>query len=297
MEAAIELSDRLDSGSILAMHRALMESSAPEIAGRWRSEQVWIGGGTLGPHQAIFVPPHHDRVEAAVEDLVVFMGRDDLLVLPHAALAHAQFETIHPFPDGNGRTGRALVHAMLRNKALTRNVTVPVSAGLLVDTPSYFDALTAFRDGDPAAIVTRFSAASFAAIDNGRRLVADLRAVRVAWSERVRARSDSNAWRVADLLLRFPVINAPLVARELDVQLPNVYRQIEPLVKGGVLTEFTDRKRDRAWRSPEVLGSARSRSLRSAGLVFARARVDVEVERGDGRVRHASRRGGLSCCS
>ena len=54
-------------------------------------------------------------------------------VLAHAALAHAQFETIHPFEDGNGRTGRALVHAMLRSKGLTRTVTVPISAGLLVD--------------------------------------------------------------------------------------------------------------------------------------------------------------------
>ncbi len=255
MEAAIDLSNELDGGSILAMHRSLMEVSAPEIAGRWRSEQVWIGGGTLGPHQAMFVPPHHGRVAAAVDDLVRFMDRDDLPVLPHAAVAHAQFETIHPFPDGNGRTGRALVHAILRNKALTRNVTVPVSAGLLVDTGSYFDALTAYREGDPSAIVAQFSAASFAAIDNGRRLIGELQDIRAAWTDRVRARSDSNTWRVAELMLRFPVINASLVARELDVQLPNVYRQIQPLVDAGVLTEFTDRKRDRAWRATEVLAA------------------------------------------
>jgi Fic family protein len=232
-----------------------MEADAPEIAGRWRSEQVWIGGGSLGPHRAQFVPPHHDRVAPAIEDLVTFMGRDDLPVLPHAAVAHAQFETIHPFPDGNGRTGRALVQAMLRNKALTRNVTVPVSAGLLADTQRYFDALTAYRDGDPSAIVAQFSTASFAAIDNGRRLVTELRAVRAAWNDRVTARSDANVWLVADLLLRHPVINAALVARDLEVHLPNVYRQIEPLVTAGVLTEFTDQKRNRAWRSPEVLGA------------------------------------------
>lgn len=253
MEAAVRLAQRLDEASILEMHRSLMEADGPEIAGRWRSGQVWIGGGSLGPHHALFVPPHHDRVAPAIEDLVTFMGRDDLPVLPHAAVAHAQFETIHPFPDGNGRTGRALVHAMLRNKALTRNVTVPVSAGLLADTQRYFDALTAYRDGDPSAIVAQFSTASFAAIDNGRRLVRELRDVRATWDDRVTARSDANVWRVADLLLRHPVINGALVARELEVRLPNVYRQIEPLVGAGVITEFTDQKRNRAWRSPEVL--------------------------------------------
>jgi len=72
---------------------------------------------------------------------------------------HAQFETIHPFTDGNGRTGRALVQAMLRNKGLTRQITVPVSAGLLSDTSAYFVALTSYRDGDAAPIVQCFSLA------------------------------------------------------------------------------------------------------------------------------------------
>ena len=76
-----------------------------------------------------FVPPHHTRVATAIDDLARFMRRDDLAVLPQAALAHAQFETIHPFPHGNGRTGRALVDCLLRGKRLTRQVTVPVSAG------------------------------------------------------------------------------------------------------------------------------------------------------------------------
>ncbi len=253
MEAAVALSGQLDADSILTMHRALMEDDAPRIAGRWRTEQVWIGGGSIGPHEALFVPPHDRRVVAGIADLVRFMGRDDLPALPHAAIAHAQFETIHPFPDGNGRTGRALVHAMLRNKALTRNVTVPVSAGLLADTQRYFDALGTYRAGDPSEIVDQFSSAAFAAIDNGRRLVGTLRDLRASWDDRVRARRDSAAWRVADLLLRHPVVNAALVADELGIDTPNVYRQIVPLEEAGVLKEFTDQKRNRVWRSPEVL--------------------------------------------
>lgn len=256
MNAAVGLAGRPDAASILTMHRALMERSNPGIAGRWRSEQVWIGGGSLGPHQAQFVPPHHRRVEAAVDDLVRFMARDDLPVLPHVAVAHAHFETIHPFPDGNGRTGRALAHAMLRGKALTRNVTVPISAGLLSDTDRYFEALNAYRGGDPAAIVTQLSEACFAAVTNGRRLVNELRALRAEWGDAVRARRDSRSWLIADLLLRHPVVTAPFVARELGIaQLPNVYPLIQPLEAAGVLTEFTDRKRNRVWRSEAVLAA------------------------------------------
>jgi hypothetical protein len=106
-------------------------------------------GGTHGPREAMFVPPHHSRVLAAIDDLLRFAQRDDIPALPQIALAHAQFGTIHPFTDGNGRTGRALIQAILRRKGLTRNVTVPVLAGLLTDTDSYFAALTAYREGTP----------------------------------------------------------------------------------------------------------------------------------------------------
>jgi Fic family protein len=255
MSAAIELADRIDADAILAMHTALLEWSAPDIAGRWRDEQVWIGGGDLGPHGALFVPPHHTRVPAAIADLVSFIEREDIAVLAHAAVAHAQFETIHPFPDGNGRTGRALVHALLRNKRLTRNVTVPVSAGLLTDTDAYFAALTRFRDGDPVPIVEQFAKAAFAAIANGRLLVDDLHTIRHSWDERVRARRNATAWRVADLLLRHPVVNAALIASELGIASQNTYRSFGPLLDAGVLVEFTDKKRNQLWRAPEVLDS------------------------------------------
>ena len=145
MTAALELAQRLDADAILAMHAALVGDLHPEIAGRWREEQVWIGGTSFGPHQADFIPPHHEHVPALIDDLVAFVKRDDLPLLAQAAVAHAQFETIHPFPDGNGRTGRALIHSMLRGHGLTQNVTVPVSAGLLTDTA----ALLRVADGLP----------------------------------------------------------------------------------------------------------------------------------------------------
>lgn len=253
MSGAIALADRIDSDAILGMHAALLARSAPDIAGRWRDQQVWVGGGDLGPHSASFVPPRHELVPAAIADLVAFIDRDDVPVVAHAALAHAQFETIHPFRDGNGRTARALVHAHLRAKGLIRNVTVPVSAGLLTDVDGYFAALTRYREGDPIAIVEAFAAAAFKAVANGRQLVDELHSIRGDWQDRVRARRDSAAWQVADLLLRHPVVNAPLVAAEVGIAPQNIYRSLRPLVNAGVLVESTDRKRNQLWRAPEVL--------------------------------------------
>lgn len=253
MTAAIDLSADLSAGSILAMHDALMRPHDPDIAGRWRTEQVWIGGGRLGPHHALFVPPQHSRVAAAVGDLVAFMDRDDLPVLVQAAVAHAQFETIHPFADGNGRTGRALIHSLIRGKGLTRYVTVPVSAGLLADVDSYFAALTAYRSGYPEAIIARLVDACFAAVTNGRELVGDLRAIRASWDERISARRGANSWRIADLLLAHPVLDASSIARWMGIAPSNVYAPITPLIEAGILTQTNDRTRGQIWRSAEVL--------------------------------------------
>jgi Fic family protein len=255
MKAAIELADRIDEKAILAMHTALMIDHQPEITGRWRSEQVWIGGNDYGPHQAAFVPPHQDRVAAAMTDLIEFAARDDIPALVHAALVHAQFETIHPFPDGNGRTGRALVHAILRRSGVTRNVTVPVSAGLLTDTNGYFDALTAFRAGDPNPIVILMASASFAAIANGRILVDDLNTARERWIAKIDARRDAVVWKIVDLLLRQPVVDSALVQRELDATSANAGRALRQLEEAGVIKEFSDKKRNRLWQAPEVLSA------------------------------------------
>jgi Fic family protein len=269
MTAALRLADRLDGNAVLAMHAALMAEHDPDEAGRWRSQQVWIGGDTYGPHGAAFVPPHAERVPTAIDDLMAFARRSDLPALVHAALAHAQFETIHPFTDGNGRTGRALVHALLRRRGLTQRVTVPVSAGLLVDTAGYFDALTAYRSGDAAPIVERLATASVTAVANGRQLVADLRAIRAGWDDRITARRDSAAWRLADVLLRQPVVDAATVARELGMPAGNALRPITPLVEVGVLSEFTGARRNRMWQAREVLTALDDFAARAGRRVAA----------------------------
>jgi Fic family protein len=188
-----------------------------------------------------------------MRDLVRFLDRNDLPPLTQAAVAHAQFETIHPFADGNGRVGRALIHALLRGKGLTRQVTVPVSAGLLVDTDGYFMALGEYRLGDPAPLVHRLADASFAAIANGRELVRELHEIRDSWREQVKARRGATAWSVADLLLRQPVVDSALIQQELGVPAMTANRAIEALVDGRILTKVSGNYRDRKWAANAVL--------------------------------------------
>jgi Fic family protein len=256
MEAALALADNIDDQSIIAMQSALLGSFAPKLTGRWRNEQVWIGGGSLSPHLANFVPPHHDRVPASMDDLVSFIGRLDIPVLAHVAIAHAQFETIHPFPDGNGRTGRAIVQAMLRHQGVTTKITVPVSAGLLHDVEGYYDALDAYRRGDIGPIVAAFARAAGYAVINGRQLVRDIGGVQADWEDKMRGlRSDAAARRVAVLAITHPVLNYEIVTRELTVAPATALRALETLVDLGVLRPANSQRRNRLWLAEPLLRS------------------------------------------
>lgn len=253
MDAAIALSADLDEDAVIAMHSALLSETTPEFVGRWRREQVWIGGGSLSPHDADFIPPHHERVPELMRDLLDFIDRTDVPVLAQAAIAHAQFETIHPFPDGNGRTGRALIHAMLHRGGLTRTVTVPVSAGLLRNPRAYFDALTDYRAGDVDAIVQAITEASFAAVDNGRRLAANIIDIRRRWDDVVTARSDSSVHKVMDLLPAQPVITVSAAAKSVGVTDVAAGAAINQLVASGILTQAGGGSRYRVWQASEIL--------------------------------------------
>lgn len=255
MNAALALAERLDTESVLAMHTALLEHDHPEWVGHWRDEQVWIGGHSQGPHGALFVPPHHSRVAAAMDDLVAFANRTDIAPLVHVAIAHAQFETIHPFPDGNGRTGRALVHAMLRHRGITRTVTVPISAGLLVDTGSYFDALGAYRAGHVEPIVQQMADATFNALANAQRMIDELDAARDDWNSRITARSDSSVWPLTRLLGEQPAVTSNLVADRLGVSIPAALNAIGRLEDAGILVKARGEERNRAWVAVDVIAA------------------------------------------
>jgi Fic family protein len=254
MEAALALADKIDGESIIAMQTALLGSHAPDLTGRWRDEQVWVGGDSLSPHLADFVPPHHNRVPAAIDDLVAFIDRTDIPALAQVAIAHAQFETIHPFPDGNGRTGRAIVQAMLRHARVTTNITVPVSAGLLHDVKDYYNALSAYRRGELRPIVTAFTRATGYAVVNGRQLVGDIKAIEAEWEVKMSGlRSDAAARRVGALAIAHPVLNSDMVIRELGVAPPTAFRALDALIERGLLAPANSQRRNRIWLAESVL--------------------------------------------
>ncbi|PWJ52995.1 Fic family protein [Quadrisphaera granulorum] len=255
LRAALELAESISTASILQMHAVLMASQPRHTPGSWRQEAVWIGTRSDSPQGATFIAPHHSRIRDLMEDLVTFASRGEVPALVSAAVTHAQFETIHPFTDGNGRTGRALVQSMLRHRGVTRNVAVPVSAGLLADVNGYHAALTAYREGDLDPIVVAVAEASLRAVSNARHLVDDIDRIKAAWSSTLTARRDSNAWALLDVIARQPVISAAAAAQEVGVQTPNIYPPLRTLVDAGILKSKREHRIGPFWRSDEVLAA------------------------------------------
>lgn len=258
MEAALELAAKLDEKSVLEMHQALMSHQfgfSPKDAGVYREEQVWIGKGKAGPRLAEFVAPHHSRINKSMKDLMIFLNREDLPVLAQAALGHAQFETIHPFADGNGRTGRALVQSLLKNKGLVSSSALPISAGLLIDTESYFDALTAFRSGDAGPIIFEFAKASQFAAVTGIELINKLaNQLQLSREKLEGVRKDAAAWMIIPALISQPVINSKYLIQTLGLGEMAALRALDVLAERGVITELTGWRRSRVWEHAGILG-------------------------------------------
>lgn len=253
MQKALAMSDEISIRSVLAAHESLLTGHPYADPGRLRTEAVWIGGAALSPHAAEFVPPHHSRLPELMDDLVLFAQRVDLPVLVQVAIAHAQFETIHPFNDGNGRTGRALVHAMLRRAEVTRRLTIPVSAGLLTDTPAYFDALSEYRAGRIVPIIDQFVTASFRAVANGQKLVSELDVVYRSWSARLASRQGSAARLLLPHLLNQPAVNVKFIVAVLGVTETAAQRAVAQLEAAEILSPANANRRNRVWLAGEVL--------------------------------------------
>lgn len=253
MTAASSIRPPLSLDSLLSMHRALLESSAPDDAGALRREPVWIGGSELSPAGALFVPPRHERVPEALEDLFAFTRRTDLPPLTRAAIAHAHFETIHPFVDGNGRTGRALIHVLLSWAGLTPHAPLPLSAVLLADVDSYFRSLDAYRCGEPLVIVELFIEAAARAAALGRSAGRRIGRTVEAMLERSPGRAGTPDRAIIELLARRPVLDAGSAATAVGVSEAAARRSLERLEAAGLLRGYLIGPHRRAWRSPEIL--------------------------------------------
>lgn len=255
MIAAIDRVEHVNLQAILGMHAELMRDEPRHTPGQLRDEPVWIGARAQSPIGADFVAPHHTRLEVLMSDLVRFANRTDLPPLEQVAVTHAQFETIHPFSDGNGRTGRALAQTMLRSSGLTRNVVVPVSAGLLLDVDGYHAALSSYRDGDHQPIVLAFASAALRAVPNGRQLVADLERIAEQWQQASNVRPGSVREAVLTFALERPVFTAEQVAGHLNRSPSNIYRYLQGLAADGVLAVGAEYRGPKLWRAPDVLAA------------------------------------------
>lgn len=255
LEHLMNVHERLLAGIRLSHH-----------GGRLREEQNWIGGSAYNPCSAAFVPPPDDLVRHLMEDLVAFCSDDILPPVAQAAIAHAQFETIHPFVDGNGRTGRALMHIVLRRRGLAEKVLTPVSLILATWAKAYVDALTGYRyigspDSDGArdginAWVSQFATACTRACSDAATFEQRARAIEAEWRERVgKVRRNS----AADLLLRalpgVPVVTASGAATLIDRSFPAANNAIALLTDAEVLKQVTVGRRNRAYEAPEIIAA------------------------------------------
>jgi Fic family protein len=276
--AAIEQarSEPLTAAAICTWHRTLMTGSPTpaQHIGVLRSEQGWIGG--TSPFDAHLVTPPPEEVPALVHDLVAYVNRDDVDPVSQAAIAHAQFEVIHPFADGNGRIGRVLV-AWILVRRLALITPPPVSARIAADVGGYAAGLVRFRLGDLDGWVRWFADALTGAGRAQQELVASVARLQREWHERLsalrkgtrRVRGDATAWRVLDLLPRHLALTAPIVASELSVPPKTATAALDDLVAAGVLVEHgtlspSGRGRPRRlYVSTELLGLTGSNPLRA----------------------------------
>src|SRR5256885_6610546 len=130
-----------------------------------------------------------------MRDLVAFLNRDDVPAIAQAAIAHAQFETIHPFVDGNGRVGRCLIHTVLTRRRLASRILVPVSLVLAAYGDHYIQGLVDFREGRVDEWCGTFASAARLAIDGTARFEKELATMITRWRFVAEARPDSHLWR------------------------------------------------------------------------------------------------------
>lgn len=273
---AVELGERMrggdacTTGDILRVHATLFENTEErDLAGVMRDEPIWIGPPGCLITEATFVPPPPDLVPALVDDLVAYLNTSDQPAVLQAAIAHAQFETIHPFEDGNGRTGRALVHTVLVARGLSDGA-VPISTALERDRIGYYDALNATRvvcdAGDSTARssglgrwIRCFADACSQARSQATSVVASVEELAAEWERKAKFRSDSAAAALLGILPSMPITDAQMVAQRLGVTMRTARTALNSLAKTGIVRPAGGSRNVR-FIVPEMVGMLRSMS-------------------------------------
>lgn len=259
--------DSITPETLLRFHGRLLSGTRHKAyAGRLRDEQNWIGGSAFSPCSAAFVPPPADLVPGLIDDLCEFCNEESLPAVVQAALAHAQFETIHPFADGNGRTGRGLIHLVLRRRGLATRILPPISLILATWAQGYVEGLTATRyHGPPGGEeareginlwIERFASACTRSVEDATAFEARIRQIDQDWRAALGTVRMESA---ADLLLRI-IPGAPILTVAAAVELTGrSYQQVNEavarLTAAGVLSQATVGKRNRAFEAKAVINA------------------------------------------
>ena len=250
---------------LLSIHSTLMDhTSKPEVGGHLRPGWVRIGGVLGGYPPPAYVAPPAAEVPELMDDLLEYINTTNHHPVTAAAVAHVQFESIHPFRDGNGRAGRALVQAILRKGGITRYTTPPISAVLAFNRDEYIDALAASRfegsagSPDHAASLDRwvslFSSTAEASCDYAEGLIARIDSVASRWDKKLGSRKGSAARRVVERLPEMPVFTVQGMAAQLRISLPTAYRATNRLVAAGIVAPVRGKQRGRdLFEAPDML--------------------------------------------
>ena len=265
LAVASNLDKDISVASLLEIHgRLLAGTRLQEHAGRLRTEQNWIGGSGFNPCSADYVPPPPGKVPELMEDLCSFCNDDSLPPVVQAGIAHAQFETIHPFVDGNGRTGRVLIHMVLRRRGLAPRVVPPISLILATWTRDYVAGLTRTRyvgtsDNELAHSginqwIGLFAAACLRAVQDANQFEKRIEALQASWRDRLsRIRAGSALALLIERLPGAPLVTTDTAARLIGRSFQATNEAIPRLVETGILTATTVGRRNRAFEAREVI--------------------------------------------
>jgi Fic family protein len=261
MQLAVEIAsdaDTLTVDHVLDIHRSMLASApnADRIVGVFRDRQNWIGGNDYNPCGAAYVPPPPEKVDDLMGDLLVFLNDESLPPLAQAAFAHAQFELIHPFADGNGRTGRALVQVLLRRRGIAPRYVPPVSVILASDKDAYIKGLVAFRDGQEEAWLESFAVAATRSAELAGSYLQRVEHLQSGWrtsAAHVVKRRDAGAWSVIDQLPAHPSVSLPVLSALTGRTRPAVSHAVDQLVEAGVLAPLSSGNRNRRWEASGLL--------------------------------------------
>ncbi len=258
MQRAIDLGTgnaRFTVADIEDIHRTLLRfTEDAEIAGVVRTEQNWIGGNDYNPIGALYVPPPHEYLRHLLEDLCAFVNRVDLNPLVQAGIAHAQFETIYPFADGNGRVGRTLIYAVLRRRGEISNYIPPISLILAAEPKRYIGGLTAYRQGEVSAWCMQFASATARAAREAERLANLIEERQSTWLDALgQPRKDAAVRQLVSVLPAQPVIDVGVAQKLTGKSHVAVGRAVQHLEDAGILTRLNERRWGRVWECDQLL--------------------------------------------